>query len=116
MSQDPQYSETPQGQQYQPQAYQPQPYGQQAYPAQAYGYPVPPTNTMAVLALVFAFVFWPLAIVFGHVAHKQIARTGEGGRGLATAGLVIGYIFLGITLLAIVAFVVAIAGAASLNT
>jgi hypothetical protein len=69
---------------------------------------------MAILALVFAFVFWPLAIVFGHMARKQIARTGEGGRGLATAGLVIGYILLGITLLTIIAVVV-LAGAAISN-
>lgn len=54
--------------------------------------PTPPTNTMAVLSLVFAFLFWPLAIVFGHMARKQIARTGEGGRGLATAGLAISYV------------------------
>ncbi|MGH3814177.1 MAG: DUF4190 domain-containing protein [Pseudonocardiaceae bacterium] len=55
----------------------------------------PPTNTMAVLSLVFAFLFWPLAIAFGHVARKQISRTGESGGGLATAGLVIGYIGMG---------------------
>ncbi|MGH3912531.1 MAG: DUF4190 domain-containing protein [Pseudonocardiaceae bacterium] len=51
-----------------------------------------PTNTLAIPALVLAFAFWPLAIVFGHRARKQIRRTGEGGRGLATAGLVIGYL------------------------
>lgn len=51
------------------------------------------TNVMAILSLVFAFVFSPLGIVFGHVAKGQIRRTGEGGSGLATAGLVLGYIF-----------------------
>lgn len=54
--------------------------------------PAPPTNTMAILSLVFAFLFWPLAIVFGHMARKQIDQTGEGGRGLATAGLAISYV------------------------
>lgn len=54
---------------------------------------------MAVLSLVFAFLFWPLAIVFGHMARKQIARTGEGGRGLATAGLILGYIGVGFVVL-----------------
>lgn len=57
------------------------------------------TNTMAVLALVFAFVFSPLGIVFGVIARKQIARTGEGGAGLAKAGIILGVIF---TLLSIV--------------
>lgn len=57
------------------------------------------TNTMAVLALVFAFVFSPLGIVFGVIARKQIAGTGEGGAGLAKAGLILSVIF---TLLSIV--------------
>ncbi len=51
------------------------------------------TNGMAIAALVCAFLFAPLAIVLGHIARGQIKRTGEGGRGLATAGLVLGYIF-----------------------
>jgi hypothetical protein len=58
---------------------------------------VNPTNTMATLALVFAFFFWPLAIIFGHIGKRQIARTGEAGAGLATAGLVLGYLWLGLT-------------------
>lgn len=59
------------------------------------------TNTMAVLSLVFAFVFSILGVVFGHIALAQIQRTGEQGRGLAVAGLIIGYISvaLGIILL-----------------
>ncbi|MGC9667903.1 DUF4190 domain-containing protein [Planosporangium sp. 12N6] len=86
-------------------------YGDPGYPPSAYapvGYdvagahqPVPPaprpTNAMAILSLVFAFVFWPLAIIFGHVGKRQIARTGEGGSGLATAGLVLGYLWLALS-------------------
>ena len=79
--------------------------GQQPYP-QA-GYPVPPTNTMAILALVFAFLFAPLGIVFGIIGRRQIDRTGEGGRGLATAGLVVGIIFTAIAVLYIVLVIVA---------
>jgi hypothetical protein len=87
-----------------------QPYGQPQYGQQpgygqqqpGYGQPYaqqqpymqqPPTNTMAILSLVFAFVFSPAAIVMGHVAKKQIRTTGESGDGLATAGLWLGYIF-----------------------
>jgi hypothetical protein len=72
-------------------------YGQQPYGQQQYGYPpVATTNTMAILALVFAFIFSPAAIVLGHVAKKQIRQTGEQGEGLATAGLWLGYIFTGL--------------------
>ncbi len=94
------------------------PYPQQDYPPAGYqtpavypvtgGYyqPIPMvpaylrTNTYAILSLVFAFVFSPLAIVFGHMARKQIRMTGEGGDGLALAGMIIGYISIGLMLLA----------------
>jgi len=79
-----------------------QPYGQpssgQPYGGQPYRYaPVTGTNTMAILALVFAFIFAPAAIVLGHIARKQIRQTGEQGQGLATAGLWLGYIFTGLS-------------------
>lgn len=72
--------------------------------------PAPPTNTLAILSLVFAFLFWPLSILFGHMARGQIKRSGENGNGLATAGLVISYAGL-------VGFaLIMIGGAASVNT
>jgi Domain of unknown function (DUF4190) len=37
------------------------------------------------------FAFLPSGIVVGHLARGQIKRTGEGGKGLATAALLIGY-------------------------
>jgi Domain of unknown function (DUF1707)/Domain of unknown function (DUF4190) len=55
------------------------------------------TNRLAIAALVCGvglFVFPPTgvaAIVLGHKARAQIRRTGEHGRGMATAGLVLGY-------------------------
>jgi peptidyl-prolyl cis-trans isomerase B (cyclophilin B) len=59
-------------------------------------YPVPrQTNAMAIAALVSAFVVAPLGIVFGHIALSQLKRNDEDGRGLAIAGLVIGYVFTG---------------------
>jgi len=57
------------------------------------------TNTMAILALVLALVFPPAGIVCGHIAKRQIAQTGEEGSGLATAGLIIGYVLTGLYLL-----------------
>lgn len=73
----------------------------------------PRTNTMAILSLVFAFVFWPLGIVFGHMARRQIRQTREDGGGLATAGLVLSYIFLAITTLVIVIMVAVVGSAAN---
>ena len=42
-----------------------------------------------------------LAVVFGHIALAQISQSGgmEQGRGLAIAGLVIGYIFIALGVL-----------------
>jgi hypothetical protein len=34
----------------------------------------------------------PVGIALGHMARRQIRETGEGGAGLATAGLIVGYI------------------------
>lgn len=79
------------------------------YPYASSGVPVmmePTTNAMAVLSLVFAFIFSPLGILFGHIAHSQIRQTGEVGSGLATAGLIISYISVGFWLLAGLFFLV----------
>jgi Domain of unknown function (DUF4190) len=54
---------------------------------------------MAILSLVFAFVVPILGIVFGYIAKKQIRERGEGGSGLAKAGLILGYIFAVLSLL-----------------
>jgi len=67
--------------------------------------PPPPTNTMAILSLVFAFVVPILGIVFGYMAKKQIRERGEGGAGLAKAGLILGYIFAALTLLYVIAVI-----------
>src|SRR2546430_12956461 len=64
-------------------------YGYPGYP----GYPPPQsTNAWAIVSLVCAFLFAPLGIIFGHISLSQIRKTGEEGRGLAIAGLVIGYL------------------------
>jgi hypothetical protein len=65
---------------------------------------------MAIAALILVFVFYPVGIVLVHVARGQIKRTGEGGRGLATAALVIGYLQVAVTVgvIAVAAFLVAV--------
>jgi hypothetical protein len=74
-------------------------------PAPAY-YPVAPTNTLAILALVFGLVFPIAGIVCGHIARGQIKRTGESGDGLALAGLILGYVLTGLTVLFVVAYLI----------
>ncbi len=71
---------------------------------------MPATNGMAIAALIVVFVFYPVGIILGHVARGQIKRTGEGGRGLATAALVIGYLQVAVTVgvIAVAAFLVAV--------
>ncbi len=78
----------------------PSPYPPPPYPP----YPYPPrrTNAMAIASLVCAFLFAPLAILFGHLSLSQIKRSGEEGRGMAVAGLVIGYILTVATVLILV--------------
>jgi uncharacterized protein DUF4190 len=72
----------------------------------------PRTNRLAIAALCcgIAFLFFPAAIVaviLGHPARREIRRTGEHGRGLATAGLILGYV--GLALLIVLSFPVTIA-------
>ncbi|MCM2578623.1 DUF1707 and DUF4190 domain-containing protein [Streptomyces sp. MTZ3.1] len=61
--------------------------------------PLPPPNGMAVGSLIcgmLTVVTWGVAgvpaVVLGHVAKSRIRRTGERGEGMATAGLVLGYV------------------------
>ena len=58
------------------------------------------------------FLFAPLAIVFGHISLSQIKKSGEDGRGLAVAGLVMGYLITIGTILALVAGAVLLSWAA----
>jgi hypothetical protein len=86
------------------------------YPHQQWSPPVSArTNGFAIASLVLGliWIYWVgsiLAIVFGHVAIRQIARSGdqESGRGMAIAGLILGYLGLAFGALMVV-FVMAIA-------
>nr|WP_228507960.1 DUF4190 domain-containing protein [Herbiconiux sp. VKM Ac-1786] len=76
-------------------------------------------NTLAIITIILAFVFSIAGIVTGHIALKQIDRTGEQGRGLAKAGLILSYVFTGLGVLLVIFYVVfvvlaiAIAGTSS---
>lgn len=106
---------TPPPDEQQPYAQQPpaqEPYAQQPYAPQGYGYggpqyamaPSRPNNTMAVISLISGIVGLTVipiigsivAVITGHMARREIARTGEEGSGLATGGLIMGYIGVGL--------------------
>ncbi len=88
-------------------------YGPPGYgPPPGYGYPRP-TNTLAILALVMAFVFSPVGLVLGIVARRQIRQTHEQGDGLALAGIIIGGIGTALAVLAFLFFFLALAAAGS---
>lgn len=78
----------------------------------------PPTNTLAIVSLVAgitSFFVCPViggivAIVTGHMARGQIRQTGEGGDGLALAGLVLGYVHLALAVLALAVVALALLG------
>ena len=94
---------------YGPPGYPPHGYGPEGYPPGGWGRP---TNTMAILALVMAFVFAPAGLVLGIVARKQIRQTGEEGDGLALAGIIIGAIATALVALVIIGWVIAFASLA----
>jgi Domain of unknown function (DUF4190) len=111
-------------QQYEQPGY-PQPYGyQQPYGQPGYG-PYPPaaagprTNGMAVASMVLGIVwiYWIgsiLALIFGYVAKSQIEESGgtQSGGGMATAGIVLGWVGVGFLLLFIL--IALLAGSAPL--
>jgi hypothetical protein len=118
----------------QPPAYPPQSgYGQppgaplppsSGYPPPApyqsgYGYPSPPqerTNGLAIGSLVASVAALPLSfcyigfvaaiagIVLGIIALNQLKTSGEKGRGLAIAGIVVGAVYLVLIAILVVAF------------
>jgi hypothetical protein len=103
---------------YGPPGYGPPPgYGAPGYgppPGYGYGYPRP-TNTLAILALVMAFVFSPVGLVLGLVARRQIRETHEQGDGLALAGIIVGGIGTALAVLGVVFFFIALASVGSVD-
>lgn len=57
------------------------------------------------MALICAFVVPPVGLVFGIIAQRQIARTGEQGAGLALAAIIVSAIFTGLIVMMVLAWV-----------
>ncbi len=84
-----------------------QPYGPGPYAAPGYPYGRP-TNSLAILSLVLAFVFAPAGLITGIIARRQIRQTHEDGDGLALAGIIVGGIVTALFVLMIVFWMVAV--------
>lgn len=83
------------------------------YPVQHLGR-ARPTNAMAIISLVLGVLGLVLffgvasipAVILGHIARRQIRQRDEDGDGIALAGLILGWIGIGLILLVIGFFVV----------
>ncbi len=86
-------------------------------------YLTPPTSGMATASMVIgiaSFVVFPLvghilAIVFGYLARNEIRNSGGriGGSSFATAGIILGFVGIGLSLVFIVLFIALIATTAA---
>jgi uncharacterized protein YacL len=68
----------------------------------------PPMNVLSVVAFIFAFFISLVAVICGHIALRQIKKTGESGHGFALAAVVLGYIGLGLGLAFAIVYVLVI--------
>ncbi len=89
--------------------------------------PVTETNIWAIISLIAGILGWLgvigvgglAAVIAGHVAKSQIRASGGasggrmGGDGLATAGLVLGYLNIALTIVGICLFVLVTIGVIS---
>lgn len=67
------------------------------------------TNVFAILSLVFGILFFiplaaVLAIVFGFISLSQIKTSNEDGKGMAIAGIILGFFWVLIWVLLLVFF------------
>ncbi len=64
-------------------------------------------NDLAVLALIASCIGLSVpGLVMGHIALRQIKKSGETGRGFALAAVIVGYAITVLVLFAVVAFIV----------
>jgi len=83
--------------------------------ATIYDYIVPTVSAYAVGSLLASFIFPILAVVFGHLAKAEIRRSKgfKTGDGIATAGLILGYLGIIGVALGLIIYLVNLANTAS---
>lgn len=87
------------------------------------GYAPPKTNTLAIISmiasilgfiLILPFIGSLAGVIMGHISLGQIKKTGEGGRGMALAGTIVGWIGLaGVIIFGIIIWIAIAAGVAA---
>ena len=95
----PGYGQAPQ------QPYGQQPYGQ-PYAQQPASYPQDRWNGMAIAGFVCSFIFSIAGLVLSIIGYNQTKKTGEKGKELALAGIIISGLSIVMTIVMIIAFVV----------
>lgn len=77
------------------------PYAQPSYPTSGYapntptqGYSNPQWNTLAILSVVFLFMFMPASLALGFLALSEIKKTGERGKVLAIVSICVSGFFV----------------------
>lgn len=83
-----------------------------------------PTSSLAVVSLVFGILGWTVlpavgavvAVITGHMARAEIRRSAGQleGDGMAVAGLVLGWLMIGLAIAAVLAFILFFGGIAAL--
>jgi hypothetical protein len=66
------------------------------------------------MVLGIVWVYWIgsiLALIFGYIARGQIRTTGQSGGGMAVAGIVLGWVGVGVLLILILVAITAGSGA-----
>jgi hypothetical protein len=94
------------------------PYSQPVYPYA----PPRPTEGLAIASLVVSCagvlglcawtvggVLGIVGAILGHVARRRISRNGSQGAGMALAGIIVGWVMFGITVIVITGLIIAIA-------
>lgn len=82
-------------------------------PYAASGAPATKTNVLSIVALVLSIIgFTVIGIILGFVGLSQIKRTGEGGRGLAIAAIIIGFVEL---VIGIILTIILVAAASTMS-
>lgn len=78
------------------------------------GYAPRKTNGLAVASMILSIlgIIWVLpfigsliGVIMGHISLGQVKRTGEGGRGMALAGVIVGYVGIAIIVFVVLGFV-----------
>lgn len=96
----------------------PQPLPPQQQPQQqpqygAYQPAQPGWNVMAIVGFILAFFISVVGVILGFVALSQIKRTGEQGRGLAIAAIIIGFVEIAIGIIVFIFVAIGLGVAAS---